>query len=119
MLENIKKKFTLSDYFFSIPILTTIVSVIFIVLLFLILFSRIPDKLPLFYSLPWGEAQLATKQQFFLLPVILTLVCLTNSLIASLLHPTQYMLKRIIMLSLFLINFIILITAVKILWIFI
>lgn len=107
------------DYFFSVPILTTIISVIFIVSLFLILFSRLPDKLPLFYSLPWGEAQLATKQQFFLLPVILVLVCLINSLIASLLHEAQYMLKRLLMLSLLLINLIILITAVKILWIFI
>lgn len=107
------------DYFFLIPILVTVISVISIVLLFLILFNRIPDRLPLFYSLPWGETQLATKQQFFLLPVILILVCLINSLIASLLHETQYILKRILMFSLLLINLIILITAVKIMLIFV
>ncbi len=119
MLDNINKAIRVSDKFFLIPILVTIIVVIFIILLFLIFYSHLPDKLPLFYSLPWGEMELVAKQQFFLLPIILVLICLINSLIASQLHATQYVLRRILLLSLILIDITILITAVKIIWIFI
>lgn len=107
------------DKFFLIPILITIIVVISITLLFLVFYSRLPDRLPLFYSLPWGEAELAAKQQFFLLPIILALICLINSFIASQLHVAQVVLKKILVLSLILIDVIILVTAVKIIWIFI
>lgn len=108
-----------SDKFFLIPILITIITVVSITLLFLIFYNRLPDRLPLFYSLPWGETQLAAKQQFLLLPIMLVLTCLINSLIASQLHVAQVVLKRILTLSLILIDVIILITTVKIIWIFI
>lgn len=107
------------DKFFMLPIIATVLTSIFITLLFLVSYSQLPDKLPLFYSLPWGEAQLAGKQQFFLLPIILVLTCLVNSLIASQLHAVQFVLKRILQLSLVLVDVIILITALKIIWIFI
>lgn len=106
------------DKFFSVPVLITVTTVISITSLFLIFYSRLPDKLPLFYSSPWGQTQLATKEQFFLLPIILILTCLMNSLIAFQLHASQFVLKRILLLSLVLIDIIILITAVKIIWIF-
>lgn len=115
----INKFLSSTDKFFLIPILITSFSVILIFSLFFIFANQLPDKLPLFYSLSWGENQLASKQQFFLLPIILVLALLTNSLIASQLHSTQYILKRIIMLSLLLLDAVILITAIKILWIFI
>lgn len=109
----------MTDKFFLIPTLITAFSVILITLLFSIFMNQLPDKLPLFYSLSWGENQLASKQQFFLLPIILILVLLINSFIASQLHSSQYILKRILMLSLILLDGVILITAIKILWIFI
>lgn len=105
--------------FYLIPILITIISIVLILSPFLIFYNRLPDKLPLFYSLPWGGDQLAAKQQFFLLPIILVLICLINSLIASQLHSVQYVLKRILTISLILIDIIVLITAIKIMWIFI
>lgn len=119
MLNTITKTWSSSDKFFLIPVLITSFSVILIISLFFIFMNQLPDKLPLFYSLSWGENQLASKQQFFLLPIILILTLLINSLIISQLHPSQYILKKILMLSLVLINIIILITAIKILWIFI
>lgn len=107
------------DKYFLVSIVITIMVVIFITSPFLIFYNFLPDKLPLFYSLPWGESELVVKQQFFLLPIILILTCLINSFIASQLHAAQFVLKRILVLSLILIDVIILITAVKIIWIFI
>lgn len=108
-----------SDKFFLISILITIISIVIILLFFLIFYNNLPNKLPLFYSLPWGENQLASKQQFLLLPIMLSLICLTNALIASQLHTAQFLLKRMLMLSLIIIDLILAITALKIIWIFI
>lgn len=119
MLNTINKIWSSSDKYFIIPVLITSFSVILIISLFFFFINQLPDKLPLFYSLSWGENQLASKQQFFLLPIILILALLINSLIASQLHSAQYILKRILLLSLILLDAVILITAIKILWIFI
>lgn len=107
------------DKYFVISILITVFSVVFITSFFAVYYSRLPDTLPLFYSVPWGENQLATKQQFLLLPIAMTLICLVNALIASQLHSVQYLLKRMLMFSLVIIDLIIVITALKILLIFI
>lgn len=119
MFTKISKFWGSSDKYFLMSILLTVTSIIIISLFFLLFYNRLPDKLPLFYSLPWGENQLAVKQQFLLLPVTLALICLINSLIASQLHPVQYLLKRMLMLSLIIIDLILVITALKIIFIFI
>lgn len=108
-----------SDKYFSIPFLVTILSAVFILSLYLIFYNRLPDRLPLFYSLSWGEAQLAQKQQFLLLPSAIILIGLINSLIASQLHQVQYLLKRMLMISLIIVDLILVITAFKIISIFI
>jgi hypothetical protein len=72
----------------------------------------------LYYSLPWGHSQLVNKDQFYILPAFLILVCLINSFIAYHLHTAQIVLKRVIMISLLFIDLLILITALKILLIF-
>ena len=115
-LKNIYQK---SDKFFLLPIISSIVSIIMITFFILIFFNRLPPELPLFYSLPWGETQLISKERFFILPIIIILTALINSFIASQLHSLQFVLKRILMLSLLLINLIILITVMNILSIFI
>ena len=119
MFATIKKYWDTSDEYYLIPILITIFSAVFIALFFIINYQNLPEKLPLFYSLPWGEAQLSTKQQFSLLPIMLILIGLINTTISSQLHKTQYILKRILMLSLILVDAIVLITSIKIMSIFI
>lgn len=119
MFPKIQKYWNSSDKYFSISITVTIISIIVILAFFLIFYSRLPDTLPLFYSLPWGENQLAAKQQFLLLPIILTLICLVNSLISSQLHSVQYLLKRMLLFSLIIIDLILVITTLKIILIFI
>jgi uncharacterized membrane protein len=43
------------------------------------LYSTLPEKVPLFYSLPWGNNQLAEKVMLFLIPVIMMLINISNS----------------------------------------
>src|SRR3989337_345654 len=98
-----------TDNFVRLPLLFFLFSSALTILSPLVVYNNLPPRLPLFYSLPWGQSQLVTKQQFFILPVILIIINLTNFFIASQLHPVQSVLKKLLTLSLVLINFIILI----------
>lgn len=52
-------------------------------ILIVILWSHIPGQIPLFYSKPWGDAQLATNT-FLAIPIVLsTLLLIGNSLLAQ------------------------------------
>lgn len=117
-----KKLFTFLktfDHFFLIPLSISLFSVLLIVLLITVFYNQLPLKMPLFYSIPWGENQLIAKQQFFLLPIILLLIILINTFIVSQLHSLQIVLKRLLMFSLIFIDLVILTTFFKILFIFI
>jgi hypothetical protein len=93
-------------------------AVIILFLLFLNL-NRLPPQLPLFYSLPWGDNQLGTLAQFIILPAIIILVSLINLFITWQLHSSQIVLKRILYTSSITTSFLILVTALKILYIFV
>jgi len=108
-----------SDKYQSLPILSSIITSMFILGLFLINYPNLPTKLPLFYSLSWGEVQLVPKAEFIVLPLISTLLTFLNIFISYQLHSSQYILKRILTLNLSLINLLLVITALKILSIFI
>lgn len=117
-----KKKLSLifksSDNYFLIPLSISLFTVLLIIILIWIFFQSLPPKLPLFYSLSWGDNQLVSKQQLFLLPIVLSVIILINTFIVSQLHPLQKVLKRLLMLSLIFIDLIILTTFLKILSIF-
>ncbi len=40
--------------------------------------SRLPEQVPLFYSRPWGQEQLAAKDYLFLIPLFSFLVFILN-----------------------------------------
>lgn len=121
-MNKIKKKLfhflNTQDQYFLIPLSISLFTVLLIIILILIFLNLLPPKLPLFYSMPWGDAQLISKQQLFLLPIVLLVIVLINSFIVSQLHPLQKVLKRLLMLSLIFIDLIILATFLKILSIF-
>lgn len=52
-------------------------------LLVLVKWSALPDQVPLFYSRPWGEEQLAQKPIIFLLPAISLAVFWVNNLLTG------------------------------------
>ena len=61
--------------------------------------KNLPSQVPLFYSLPWGEAQLGSKPQLLLLPSISLLICLVNLTIVWHLHRSLVTLRRTLLLA--------------------
>lgn len=98
-----------------IPIFVAVSLSLFI----LVFFKFLPSKLPLFYSLPWGEKQLATTRQFFIIPAIITLITLVNLVISHQLHMSQSFLKKVLLASSLVASVIVTITFIKIIFLFI
>ena len=107
-----------NDKYILVPILLSLSTSLAIIGLILFNYQRLPSRLPLLYSLPWGESQLVSKQQFILLPLMIVVLTLTNASIFWQLHNSQVVLKRTLGLNLVLVNALILITSLKILSIF-
>lgn len=97
------------------PLVLSIITALTIV----ILLNFLPPKLPLFYSLPWGEDQLATHQQFFIIPASIALIAPLNLVISWQLHPSQSFLKKVLLVSSTIVSFILTLTLIKIVLMFI
>lgn len=119
MSKRLLKFWAEADKLSVMPLLVSFFLSFLIVVIFLFFYSKLPPKLPLFYSLPWGSSQLSSKQQFFLLPGLIVLITIINTFLASQLHPLQMVLRRILTLSLLVIALVITVTAFKILFLFI
>lgn len=92
----------------------------FILSILIFFFPRfLPNKLPLFYSLPWGDSQIGNSQQFFIIPAIIILISLINLSLSWQLHPTQKIFKKILLSSSIISSTILIITLIKIILIFI
>ncbi|MBI2330461.1 hypothetical protein HYU94_03645 [Candidatus Daviesbacteria bacterium] len=74
----------------------------------------LPAHLPLFYSLPWGNKQLATHQQFLLIPTSISIVTILNLVISWQLHTTQIFFKRTLQVSSIIISLILTISFIKV-----
>lgn len=98
---------------FWITLIPVILSLVITIATFTIL-RLLPSKLPLFYSLPWGEGQLATHQQFLVIPVSIVVIVLVNSLISWQLHPSQSFFKKILIFSPLIISLLLTVTLVRI-----
>lgn len=84
------------------------------------IFAKIlPQKLPLFYSLAWGDKQLGNYPQLFLLPASIILITLINILISHNLHQSQFFFKIVLLISSLIFSLILIITFLKIIFIFI
>lgn len=62
----------------------------------LILISRLPPQVPLFYSQPWGGSQLANKTSLFLPLLIYLLILVFNLRLASLFIKKKALLAKIL-----------------------
>lgn len=85
----------------------------------IILLKFLPPRLPLFYSLPWGDGQLATHQQFLIIPASIALITLLNLIISWQLHYQQIFFKKVLLLSSAVVSLILTITFIKIVLIFV
>lgn len=76
--------------------------------------QSLPPKLPLFYSLPWGDNQLASHREFLLIPASIIVATLLNSAISWQLHPSQSFFKRILLFSPLVVSLLLTVTFIKI-----
>jgi len=107
-------KLMIDSWATTIPILLALLISMFIV----IFASLMPSKMPLFYSLPWGDSQLGSSEQLLILPAIIVLITLFNLILSWQLHPSQIFFKKILNFSSILVSIILTITFIKIVIIF-
>lgn len=91
----------------------------FIIVQILILiwrFTNLPSQVPLYYSLPWGETQLASASVLFLLPTFSIVILLINNLFSISLASTNTLLSRILIFASLAVSFFFLVTLAKIVY---
>lgn len=59
-------------------------------------YSRLPQNIPLYYSLPWGEARLAPKIMFITLPGIAVLMSILNLVLGRIAAKLSPLLPRVL-----------------------
>lgn len=121
MLINLKgqiKETSLQKIYFYLS-LPSIIIALFLALIIFLFFEFLPSKLPLFYSLPWGEPQLVTQQKFYIIPLSILLITLINLTILLKLDSSFEFFKKILVFSTIVTTIILSITFIKIVLIFI
>lgn len=99
----------------TIPIILSIICAFS----FFFLVNFLPKKLPLLYSLPWGESQLISFPQLLIIPALIIIISLINLLIFWRLGPTQFLFKRILSLISLVFSLILFVSLIKIILIFV
>ena len=110
--------FIKNNPYLSLSLLPIIVSF----LVSIIFFSGttiLPNKLPLFYSLPWGEQQLVDKYQLLIIPAAICLISLLNFILLTHLHQSQSFFKKILIYTTILTTLLLFMTLTKIILIFV
>jgi len=99
--------------------LSPVVIAFILALIILIFFKHLPPKLPLFYSLSWGEKELVSSNQFLIIPATIILMALVNLILSWQLHSSQSFFKKILLINSCILSLILTITVIKIILIFI
>lgn len=111
-MKNLKKlNFWIGAFPFMLSLLLTLIILIF--------FKFLPPNLPLFYSLPWGDRQLAKSGQYLLIPATLALITAINLILFHQLHPSQAFFKKVLLVTPLIISLILFISFIKTILIFI
>lgn len=79
-------------------------------------FNSLPPQVPLYYSLPWGESQLAQASLLFIFPTISLILLLINHLFAISLTKTSLLLSRILLIISLIFSFLALIAILHIVY---
>lgn len=61
-----------------------------------VLLRTLPPQVPLYFTLPWGEARLAPKQMLFVLPGLVWLLLVVNLMIARAVSTLSLLLPRVL-----------------------
>lgn len=119
LLTRLQNFYQAEDFFVFWPLALSIFSSCLSIIFWGFYLNRLPHQLPLFYSLAWGENQLASTSQFLILPALSTSLTLINTIISTQLPDSQLLIKRMFSLSSLLIALFFFITALKIIYIFV
>lgn len=68
---------------------------VLMILIFFIEFGHLPPQIPLFYSKPWGEDQLAEVWMIFLLPIFLDIFVVGNYFIVKRIFSDDLYVKKL------------------------
>lgn len=79
-------------------------------------FNSLPPKVPLYYSLPWGESQLVNSSLLFLLPTVSVVILFIDSLFSVSFFKNLSLLSRLSIITALLVSFFITITLFKIIF---
>lgn len=84
-------------------------------LIYLIIrFNDLPPLVPLFFSLSWGEGQLAPASSLFILPTLAIAVLLINNLMAALLLRSLTLLSRLLIIFSLIFSFMSAVSVIRI-----
>jgi hypothetical protein len=67
--------------------------------LLVVFWNKLPQKVPLYYSRPWGEDQLADKVDLFLLPIISLAIFLINAILSRIIVQKDELLKNTLLIA--------------------
>jgi len=93
--DNLADFFKYPKNFLPMRIYLVLTGIIF--LLLGITFKRLPPVIPLYYSLPWGEDQLAKKLELFFIPFSAVVIFLLNVVISLLFLKKDNFLVQLLM----------------------
>lgn len=77
-------------------------------------FNQLPPQVPLFYSLPNMEDQLASPSQLFFIPIFSITVCVINNVIAAVFVSHRLLLNRLLTVFSLIFSFLALVTLINI-----
>ena len=79
-------------------------------------FGNLPPQVPLYYSLPWGELQLASTSTLFIIPTLSIVLFLVNHLFAIGFSQKNHLLSNMLIFTSLVVSFFFLITLLKIIY---
>ncbi len=85
-----------SDKFFLWSFIVCLISILSGAVLILVSFPKLPPQLPLFYLHPWGDAQLASPVELWLLPAISACFTFVNFTLALTFSGESKFLPRVL-----------------------
>ena len=79
-------------------------------------FGNLPQQVPLYYSLPWGELQLVSASTLFLIPTLSIVLFLVNHLFAIGFSKKNPLLSQLLIFTSLAVSFFFLTTLLKIIF---
>jgi len=79
-------------------------------------FGNLPQQVPLYYSLPWGELQLASASTLFLIPTLSIVLFIVNHLFAIGFSKKNPLLSQLLIFTSLAVSFFFLTTLLKIIF---